>query len=340
MTRVAIGRFAMVPESILRSEVSDKAKLLWMELSLFCSPDKPNLWIRQLTMAEKLSCSVRHIGRLVKELIKANLLVELSHVHQGRYKTYKLEWVRHHCPRLKDQDILLEETGLSKHSGQDCLPTIRVGKLNKEQIEQLYKEKEVKAGNTRQELPSQEALQSGLRNQAAVSQHQIAPGSSAFSATLHERQSLESYIPDWKKRFPCLDGLSGRPTLEECMEQALSHKAKHKYTNLKLYLDNWFLTASQRWIWNYQKEQKAKEAALEAERDKNRRLERLKVVSYPPVIIPQSSKQQELKPTPELLKAIEQGMANPTTGWLLKLTKNHRKWFVNTQTEEQRVQTL
>lgn len=82
--------FAIIPAHILSSGVSARAKELWAQCALVADKNKNQVWIRQATMAEKLSCSVRTIQRLLKELTNAGLLAATRFWHQGRHKIYAL----------------------------------------------------------------------------------------------------------------------------------------------------------------------------------------------------------------------------------------------------------
>ena len=60
------------------------------------SQEKPELWIRQQTLAEQFNCSRRTIGRALKELKEAGLLTDLNQRHENRCKIYLL------TPRLRE----------------------------------------------------------------------------------------------------------------------------------------------------------------------------------------------------------------------------------------------
>ena len=83
---------------------------------------------------------------------------------------------------------------------------------------------------------------------------------------------LQTYGEEWKEKFLCLDGLSGRPSLKECVEQGLAHKARKNYADVKVYLDTWLRNASQKWIFLFNKEQNASptDSALDREAQKRR----------------------------------------------------------------------
>src|SRR3989338_7719089 len=71
---IDIGHYAKVPLHISRSKVSESAKGLWRELAFMSSPEKPQVWIRQESLAEKMGLSTRSIRRLITELEKAQLI--------------------------------------------------------------------------------------------------------------------------------------------------------------------------------------------------------------------------------------------------------------------------
>ena len=79
---------------------------------------------------------------------------------------------------------------------------------------------------------------------------------------------------NWKKTFPCLDGKLGRPSLQECVEQALNHSSRQKYKDIKIYLDGWLRNASQRWLNHFKQNQPPVDTkAIHVYEEKRRQLE-------------------------------------------------------------------
>ena len=70
--------------------MSERAKKI---LDYLRSQEKPELWIRQQTLAEEFKCSRRTIGRCLKELKAAGFLSDLNKRHENRCKMYRVEAV-------------------------------------------------------------------------------------------------------------------------------------------------------------------------------------------------------------------------------------------------------
>jgi hypothetical protein len=58
---------------------------------------------------------------------------------------------------------------------------------------------------------------------------------------------LAEHGESWKQEYACFDGVSGRPSLRECVEEALKHSSKTKSADLKIFIDGWLRIASHRW---------------------------------------------------------------------------------------------
>ncbi|MEI6804878.1 MAG: helix-turn-helix domain-containing protein [Myxococcaceae bacterium] len=86
-----MARSIRVPLHVIKSKISPSAKLLWIELALSSSPKRPQVAIDRKILAEKTGHSKATVGRLIRELEKAELLVYTGVVN--RYdKTYNLVW--------------------------------------------------------------------------------------------------------------------------------------------------------------------------------------------------------------------------------------------------------
>ena len=223
LEQVDIGHYAKIPIHIARANVSESAKAVWRELAFMSSPEKPQAWIRQESLAEKMGLSTRTIRRLITELEKASLITP-NGWHQGRHKNYNLTWTKmsdvggqngQECPTSPDENVHLPRTEMSRDGGQKCPHLNRVFKQNTEQ--NIY-------------------------------------FSSFAKASADTEKILADYGEIWKKRFACLDGLSGRPSVEECVEQAMSHESRHKYSNPKTWIEIWLRNASSKWLQNFNRE--------------------------------------------------------------------------------------
>ncbi len=123
---IDIGHFARIPLHVAHANVPERAKGLWRELAFLSSPEKPNVWLRQQTLAEKLQCSVDVVGRSIKTLIKAGLLLATNQWHQGRYKVYQLVW------SISCKTAEPPAAPMPDHVPQKSTPIIRVEKQTTE----------------------------------------------------------------------------------------------------------------------------------------------------------------------------------------------------------------
>ncbi len=210
-----IGHYARVPSHIITAKISARAKNLWTILALYSTPENPEVWIRLGSIADQLDCSIDSVSRALTELIKSNLLIKTPRCYQGRYKIYVLVWEQPQaCETTLRTDCApadLPAAALQVHVPQRC------GDINKikTNYEQIIFSKQIAN-------PEQEAA-----------------------------QIMADYGPKWSQMFCCLDGLSGRPTLQECVEQALNHTARHKCANLRIYVETWLRNASKAWVKAY-----------------------------------------------------------------------------------------
>jgi hypothetical protein len=123
---VDIGHYAKIPIHIARAKVSKSAKSLWIELALVSSPEKPQVWIRQESIAEKMDVSDRTVRRLITELENARLITR-NGWFQCRHKKYDLSWTDlsdvggqngQECPTSPDENVQLHRTKMSRDGGQ------------------------------------------------------------------------------------------------------------------------------------------------------------------------------------------------------------------------------
>jgi hypothetical protein len=224
---IDIGRYVRVPNHVRKSDVSPRARQVWEEIAINSSPEKPWAWVRQMTAANELKCSTDTIGRAIKELLQAGLLVETGMYHQGRYKIYVVMWT---------SETLMHISQMTQGLPVKSEPP-RPGPL--------------------QELPKQEpaflnrVLHEQKKNTSPISPRPR-PESTDSLDTVTEL--LAKHGSEWEKQFECLDGHSGRPSLGDCIEAAMNHTARHKCDSLKVYLDNWLRNATQRWHLGWQRE--------------------------------------------------------------------------------------
>jgi hypothetical protein len=226
---VDIGRYVRVPNHVRRAGVRPRALQVWQEIAINSSPEKPLAWVRQPTVAAELKCSVDTIGRSIQELLKAGLLVETGGYHQGRYKIYVVMWTA--------------ET--LNHLSQVREPApVKVEAARPAPVREVH----------RQEPEPQHLNRVLLEQKKSTFTCSPEPKRESTESQSSETELLSIHGAEWEKQFECLDGLSGRPSLRDCVEAALNHTARHKCYNLKIYLDNWLRNAAQRWKQDWAKE--------------------------------------------------------------------------------------
>ncbi len=215
---IDIGHFARIPEHVAHARVPERAKGVWRELAFLSSPEKPKVWVRQQTLADKLGCSVDTVYRSLRALVKAGLLIATDLWHQGRHKIYELVWSLSQKILPTSRKSAEGPTAkLPEDVPQKCGPLIRVEEQTSEQS-LASPEKEA------------EKLNIGF---------------------------LMVHSKTWQQKFACLDGCSGRPTLQECIEQALNHTSESKYKDKVKYIEMWLTNAAGRWWPSYNREQNA-----------------------------------------------------------------------------------
>ncbi|HLF67008.1 MAG TPA: hypothetical protein VI522_05255 [Gammaproteobacteria bacterium] len=132
---IDIGRYVRVSQDVMMAKVSPRAQQVWTQIALNGSPEKPDVWVRQPTVAEQLNCSTDTIGRALRELMRSGLIIETGKLHQGRYKIYRLNWnpakreeaktptanVRYNLPQNRDATIRTPASSPSAKA-QDHVP--------------------------------------------------------------------------------------------------------------------------------------------------------------------------------------------------------------------------
>ena len=74
---------------IINASISATAKILWMIMAMSVD-EKQTMWVRQATLAEQLKCSKSTVGRMLRVLKEAKLIVDTGKRHAGKYKIYEL----------------------------------------------------------------------------------------------------------------------------------------------------------------------------------------------------------------------------------------------------------
>lgn len=210
-----IGHYARVPSHIITAKISARAKNLWTILALYSTPENPEVWIRLGSTADQLDCSIDSVSRALNELIKSKLLVKTPKYYHGRYKIYVLIW----------------------EQPQVCNTTLRTSSTL--------------ADPPAAALPVHVPHRCGDINKIRTNYEQIIFSKQAGDPEQEAEKLLADWGEAWGKRFTCLDGLSGRPSLHECVEQALNHSARHKASNLRIYVETWLRNASKSWVRSY-----------------------------------------------------------------------------------------
>jgi hypothetical protein len=218
---VDIGRFVRVPMTILKAKISPRAREVWMILASNCSPEKPFAWARQASVAEDLNCSTDTVGRALKKLIKAGLIAETGRWHWGRYKIYEIAWtnpLQEHVPHIEEIT--------------SCI-------LEPEELTELQEHVPQKSPN--------------ITRVGAEQKKNFSKGPATCTTTADEL--LSCHGEEWTNSFECLDGNSGRPSIETCVKEAMNHTARHKCDDLKIYIDGWLRNATKMWKNDFYREQ-------------------------------------------------------------------------------------
>lgn len=69
-----------------------------------------------------------------------------------------------------------------------------------------------------------------------------------------DSECIVEQVQKWQERYKCLDGKNGRPTLAECIDQAMSHKSRHNYDNPIHFLEIWLRNAASKYMVVYEQE--------------------------------------------------------------------------------------
>jgi hypothetical protein len=238
---IDIGRFVRVPTHVRRSGVSPRAQQIWLEVALNSSPEKPYAYIRQGTAAAALNISTDTVGRALKELVQAGLLVETGRYFCGRYKFYIVMWTAHTLENLPQ----FPET--NPWAQVEPAP-VRLPKPAPQKAPHVIRVLEDQKKSTYYTAPQPRPAEQPKPEPRATVQPPI--GQRPSGETL-----LQSYETEWKEKFKSLDGHSGRPSVRDCVVEAMNHTARHKYDDLKIYLENWLRNAALRFKQDYEREE-------------------------------------------------------------------------------------
>lgn len=236
---IDIGHYARVPYHVATAKISSRARDVWTLLAMNCTPENPEVWIRQGTLAEQLHCSTDTTCRATQELVKKGLLLSTQQWHQGRYKIYRLVWEKTYRMNAAPRTADLPDDVPQKCVSEDL--TCRTDAVPP-------------AADLREDVPQK----CPLLNRVLIKQEQNKEEIFFNSQADVQTQNLMSDWGEvWKKRFQCLDGLSGRPSIETCIEQAMSHESRHKYASQKVWCEMWLQNAARMWLVSFNREQNA-----------------------------------------------------------------------------------
>ncbi|MEI6791422.1 MAG: helix-turn-helix domain-containing protein [Myxococcaceae bacterium] len=96
-------------QQIMNANLSPRAKNLgiWIAVNRGIKSSEP-FWVKQAILAQDLNCSKSSIGRALRQLVNAKLLMDINQRHKGRYKFYRLNTELAQSPLV---DRFLKEAG-------------------------------------------------------------------------------------------------------------------------------------------------------------------------------------------------------------------------------------
>ncbi|MEI6790009.1 MAG: helix-turn-helix domain-containing protein [Myxococcaceae bacterium] len=148
-------------QQIMNSNISPRAKNLgiWIAVNQGLKSPKP-FWVKQASLAQNLNCSKSSVGRALRELVQADLLIDINQKHQGRYKFYRLNTTQSKDPAVK---ILVKQWG---NKWQKQFPSLdgRFGRPNLEYCLDHLAHRQVKNAKSKEEIMAQ--VESWLQNDA------------------------------------------------------------------------------------------------------------------------------------------------------------------------------
>ena len=92
------------------TQISCRARCLW--ISMAASPDR---WVRQATLAEIFKCSKSTIGRTLRELKQAGLIIDTGKRHLGRFKIYEIGVVTPAVSQVEPEMTIEQLKVLTEH---------------------------------------------------------------------------------------------------------------------------------------------------------------------------------------------------------------------------------
>ena len=94
---------------IMNANLSPRAKNLGIWIAVNRGIKSSELfWVKQAILAQDLNCSKSSIGRALRQLVNAKLLMDINQRHKGRYKFYRLNTELAQSPLV---DRFLKEAG-------------------------------------------------------------------------------------------------------------------------------------------------------------------------------------------------------------------------------------
>ena len=228
MQRPTLLHYCQTPKGIVHSKLTARAIHVYSHLALYASVRKPDVWLRQAHAAKELNRSTDYVYRGLKELLAKGIIVEAGRWHLGRYKYYTL------LPLVKSEEKKEAEPETNSESGTSRKSAERGTADLPDVVPQI-------CGDINRTLPEHKSEQ--FFNGPA--QHSKVEGKEIDS----------KFLEKMKKDFPCLDGKSGRPTIEECIENGLAHESRKKFNNLGIFLRWWLRNATKNWRASYKYEQ-------------------------------------------------------------------------------------
>lgn len=261
MLKPSYSHKSVIPSAFSLSKVSANAKELMMILLLYTGPNSPNLWVRQKSFALLLGISQRTFKRYLKELLASGFLVETGKVHPKGYKFYAISWLLAATQEAEsNEDSPSEETAEQEDESNKGVTNLQGGG-----------DKSDTPPVTNLALHKQNNLSEQLNNSFLES---------AQDSNLGKKRGGELISADFKeklkKEFFCLDGKSGRPTLDESIELGLAHKSRKNYDDVEKFLVFWLRNGSEKWFRSYEREKNgySVQPALSAEEQAKERAER------------------------------------------------------------------
>lgn len=82
--------FAIVPLAVLKADISERAKVVYGLAAAYSTNNCTTIWLRHITLADDLNCSIASIQRAIAELVKKGFLTRMERKFQGRYRYFEI----------------------------------------------------------------------------------------------------------------------------------------------------------------------------------------------------------------------------------------------------------